>query len=83
MSDGNLTTEAAVAAVANKVTYAGGTSAVIGGLTANEWAAIGGLLIALIGLAIQWYYKRKDDRRNAEEHTARMAVLRAGRDDGE
>lgn len=69
-------TEATVAAIANKVTYAGGTTAFFGGLTANELAAIGGLIVAVLGLAVQWYYKRKADRREAEFHAERLRELR-------
>lgn len=71
-----------VAGAANKASVSGGFAALYGGWTANEFAAFGGLLIAAIGLIVQWYFKRKDDRRKAEEHTARMAVLTRGRDDG-
>ena len=71
--------EATIAAVANKVSYSGAGAAVIGGLTANDIAAFGGLLIAVIGVVIQFYYKRKSDRREAEEHTARMDTLRGPR----
>lgn len=67
--------EATVAAIANKVTYAGSGAAFFGGLTANEVAAFGGLLIAVIGLAVQWFYKRKEDRRNEALHLARMAEI--------
>jgi hypothetical protein len=31
--------------------------------------------VALIGLCIQFYYKRKSDRREAELHSAQMADL--------
>lgn len=85
-----LTTEATVAAVANKVTYGGGGMAFWGGVTANEIAAYGGLLIGLIGLLVQVYFKLVDNRRKREadlrereEHVIRMAVLAKGRDDGE
>ena len=44
--------------------------------TANEMAAIGGLVCAVIGLAIQWYYKRKADKREVELHTERLRELR-------
>jgi len=47
----------AVAAVANKVTYSGAGGAVFFGMTANEFAAIGGLCIALIGLIVQVTFK--------------------------
>lgn len=36
----------------------------------------GGLLVAIVGLAVQWYYKRKADRRDAELHVERMRELR-------
>lgn len=68
-------TEATVSAVASKLTYGGGSMAVIGGLTANEIAAFGGLLVAIIGLAVQIYYKRKDDRRRTAQHDKFMASM--------
>lgn len=68
--------EATIAAVAQKITVAGGSTAVLGGLTANEIAAFTGALVAVIGLLVQWYYKRKDDRRQDELHRARLAELR-------
>lgn len=42
---------------ANAATYGGSSSAVWFGLTANEFAAIGGLIIAVIGLAVNIWYK--------------------------
>lgn len=68
-------TEATVSALASKLTYGGGTAAVIGGLTANEIAAFGGLIIAAIGLAVQWFYKVKEDRRKAEQHRKFMESM--------
>jgi hypothetical protein len=38
-------------------TYAGATGAVYFGLTANEWAAFGGLGIALFGFFVNLYFK--------------------------
>lgn len=52
---------------ANLITQGGAYSAVLGGLTANEIAAYGGLFIGAVGLLINWYYKAKEDRR-AEHH---------------
>lgn len=65
-------TEATIAGIAQKVGVSGGTVAVYGGLTANEIAAFGGLLIAIVGVCVQWYFKRKDDRRNQVLHDAQM-----------
>lgn len=72
----NEAAEATVSAVASKFTYGGGTAALIGGFTANEIAAFGGLVVAAIGLAVQWYYKRKEDRRNEALYRARLEDLR-------
>jgi hypothetical protein len=41
----------------NVATYGGSTMAIFGGLNANELAAIGGILIGLIGLAVNVYFK--------------------------
>lgn len=65
-------TEAAIAGVAQKAAYGGGTTAVIGGLTANEIAAFGGLLIAVLGLLVQLYYKWKADRREERLSAAQL-----------
>jgi hypothetical protein len=66
----------AIAAIANKASVAGGGIALWGGMTASDLAAIGGLLIAGIGLCVQWYYKRKGDRRDEALHQAEMDKLR-------
>lgn len=47
----------AIAAVANKVTYSGAGGAIFFGLTANEFAALGGLCLAVIGLIVQITFK--------------------------
>jgi outer membrane lipoprotein SlyB len=40
-------------------TFFGSGTAIFGGLNANELAAIGGLVIGVLGLLINWYYKHK------------------------
>jgi hypothetical protein len=65
-----------LASIANKATYAGATSALYGGFTANELAAIGGFAVAVIGLIVQVYFKIKSDRRDSELHKERLASLR-------
>jgi ABC-type proline/glycine betaine transport system permease subunit len=65
----------AIAAVANKVTYSGAGGAIFFGMTANEFAAIGGLCIALIGLIVQitfkvmGYLELKKHHKRLEERT--------------
>jgi hypothetical protein len=79
-----MATDSNIAAVANKVTVAGGgTTFLLGGLTANDIAMFGGLAITIVSVLIQVFYKRRSDararrseKREAEEHAARMKVLR-------
>jgi len=47
------------AKAASAVTYGGSATAVFFGLTANEFAAIGGLFIALIGLLVNIWFKHQ------------------------
>jgi len=66
----------AAAAIGKNMAVGGGGTALIFGLAASDFAAIAGLVIALIGLCIQFYYKRRADRRDVELHDAQMADLR-------
>ena len=59
---------------AKTATYGGGASAMYFGLTANEVAAFGGLLIGLIGLCVQWYYNRRRDAREREMHVMEIEM---------
>lgn len=63
------------AAVGQKMAVGGGTTALIFGLAASDLAAIGGLLVAVVGVCIQFYYKRRADRREAALTTAQMDAL--------
>lgn len=66
-----------VGATAGKVgAYGGGVSAFFFGLTANEIAALGGIVVGVLGLLVQWYYNRRRDRREQAEFEARMAAFR-------
>jgi ABC-type proline/glycine betaine transport system permease subunit len=46
-----------ITSVAGKVTYAGAGGAIFFGLTANEFAAVGGLCIGVISLVINVVFK--------------------------
>lgn len=69
--------EATIAGIAQKVGMAGGGSAVVlAGFDINVLAAIAGVVVGVIGLVVQIYYKVKSNRREAEFHAARMQDLR-------
>jgi len=59
----SATTEAAIAAKAPYVTYGAGVVSLYGGFTANEIAAFCGAVAALAGVAVQIFFKLRDDRR--------------------
>lgn len=63
-----------VADVGSKVTYAGGGTAFLFGMTANEVAAIGGLIIAAIGLVINVFFKWIGHR-EMKEHYKKLERL--------
>jgi hypothetical protein len=54
-----VNTEFSVTKVSSVATYAGSSAAVYFGLTANEIAAFGGLIVAIIGVLVTWYYKHQ------------------------
>ncbi|WP_202844772.1 holin [Luteimonas saliphila] len=59
--------------------YGGGASAIFFGLSASEFAAIVGAVVAVIGLAVQWVFNRRRDRREQAEHAARMRTYGIGK----
>ncbi|MBS0200304.1 MAG: hypothetical protein JSR70_07615 [Proteobacteria bacterium] len=79
------TREALIAASAKKTSLVGSVAAVWGGLTATDIAAYGGLLIAVIGLCVNWYYRNLDNQRKQELHDAQLAGWRVQQepDDGD
>ena len=54
-----MTNEAVITKAASAATYGGSGVAVIFGLTANEFAAVSGVVIALIGLFVNIYFKHQ------------------------
>lgn len=78
----DIATDTTVAAIANKVAYVGGGTAFLGGLSANEIAAMGGLIVAILGLLIQLVFKIRADARATELHHKRMSEDEEDGDEG-
>lgn len=57
-----------IAAASAKISYGGAGGAVFFGLTANEFAAIGGLCIGVIGLIINIIFKWLAHKELVEHH---------------
>lgn len=74
---------ASAASAGLKATLAGGGILTIGGLTANDLAILGGLLLAIGGFIVQLVSQARRDRREEQkrreehlEHLARMEAIR-------
>ena len=72
-----------IAATGSKVTYAGASVTGLGWLLSSQFFGVMGLLIALAGMCINWYYARKASQRmekesqlKQEETKLRMDLMR-------
>lgn len=83
-----VATDTGLAKVATGMTFGGGCTAFIGGLTLNEFAMVFGMVVGLVGLCLQAYqtlHKRRvymaeyraiesRNKREEEEHRAKMGM---------
>jgi hypothetical protein len=68
--------DATLATIGHKTAQSGVGLTFVGWALSSEGTAAIGILMGLIGLSIQWYYRRKQDKREQEEHDARMKGFR-------
>ena len=57
-----------VQAVTNVTAPTGGSVAILGSVTLNEWLAIGGFILALGSFVINWYYQDKRFKLMEKKH---------------
>lgn len=69
--------EASVAASASKMTYGGAAAMGLGWLASNEGAIVVGMIVAIAGFIVNFYYKRKEDSRQEREARLREELLRS------
>lgn len=67
--------EATLASIGSKATYTGAGVTISGGVMLSEVAVIVGMIMGVLGLLLNWYYRAKDDRRAVIEHERRMKDL--------
>lgn len=67
--------DAALAASASKATYGGAASSGLGVMFSSEAAALAGAVVAILGLLINLYFRRRQDRREEMEHELRMRTI--------
>lgn len=76
MQEHTTNIDTAVAAAASKVTYAGAGASFFGWLASSEAVSLIGILAAVVGLVVNIYFKRREDRRQQERHDAQMRAIR-------
>lgn len=64
--------DATMAAMGSKATYTGASASVVSWFLSSQFGMLMGILIGLAGLAINWYYKHREDKRRQDEHERRM-----------
>lgn len=55
--------------------YAGAAVSIFSALTLNEWGVLFGIATAAATLAVNWYYKHREDKRLDEAHRAKIDRL--------
>lgn len=68
--------DTAVAAAASKVTYAGAGASFFGWIASSEAVALIGILAAVVGLIVNVYFKRREDKRQQTLYEAKMRAIR-------
>lgn len=68
-------------ATAKAATYGGGASAFVFGLSASEFAAVIGAIVAVLGWLTQLYFNRKRDKREQADRADRRAEFEARMED--
>lgn len=71
-----------IAAAGSKATYAGAGMTIGGWFLSNEFAVLGGLIIGIVGLIVNWYYRHKEDKRQQALHEIRMDEHRKRQEKG-
>lgn len=74
----NEAAELVVASAASKSTYAGAASMFFGWVASSEAAIVIGMVVGVLGLLINWYYKAKADRRAELLYKARLDRIARG-----
>lgn len=75
MRDSNLALEATIASTANKATIAGAGTTIISGLATHEIGVIVGVVVGVAGFVVNFVFRLRQDRRNAQLHRRHMEKL--------
>lgn len=77
MAFNDTAVDAAVASFASKTTTAGAATGAFGFLMSSTFFGLAGVFIAVVGFLVNLHFQRRRDKREQEEHLARMAEIRS------
>lgn len=66
-----------IIAVSNRTTEIGATAGVIGWLASINWLGLIGVVVAVSGFVVSWWYQDKRNKREAERHELEVIERRA------
>lgn len=75
MSNEQTTADVVGAALGSKTTYAGAGVTIGSWFLSNEFFGLVGVIIGMVGLFTNLYFRRKQDTREQHEYEARMRAM--------
>lgn len=69
-------TDASIAAAASKSTYTGSGLMITGWLLSSQMAVLVGMIVGILGLVVNVYFKVKQDRRDQALHDEKIKQLK-------
>ena len=72
--------DATLAAAGSKATLVGAGASVASWLTSSEFGVLAGLVLGIAGLLVNWFFRRRSDKREQAYHDARMRNLERSSD---
>lgn len=72
------TLDTAIASVSSKAVGAGSAVTVVSWWNSSNLGMWAGIVIGVVGLLVNWHYKRRSNARADEAHRAHMRALEAG-----
>lgn len=69
-------TDASIAAAASKSTYTGAGLTITGWLLSSEAAVLVGMIIGVLSLAVNFFFRLREDRRQERLHQEKLKKLK-------
>lgn len=68
----HTTVDSALAAIGSKTMFTGAGVTVGAGIVSSDVGVLVGIVLGVVGLLVNWYYRARQDRREQAAHDKRM-----------